>query len=347
MLILVVLITINLLSRSGRFHQVIGFKVLPSRDNKIAKSLKNFKVPNHEPLVPKIKHNKKLIQMLNDQLKQISNSSSVPPTSNLFSNFSMQTMFPLAAKEFNAKENEGIIRRLQQAGYHKSPFDHTWDETQKIPFYYYEDSIKYPNLFDICPQFVKQEEVKFHQQGDDVLFNLQARSHPWRTFNPAEAKIFIIPVFLNFIIKTKDQEYSWFTDPEKRIKLDLRGEFRHPRLYCNQNTTAKNVVDQVCRNVLMSNWFMRSSGTDHLVVNSEWRLQRFGISGPCSKVLTKIYVGSYETLSNVAYDGHKSRSYFIGRKFRCTVVVPYVDKSLLYLQPKLKTQLNFRKCIKS
>lgn len=302
--------------------------------NLLENQMRNLTLPDFRPKSQaKTKYKKELIT-IDDFYEAIENNQNRRWINILTQRIRNRTLFPDAKKEFSIKGNQGIIDQLIKSSTDKKsqPFETPWDTNRKIPFYYYEDSELYPNLLDYCPQFVSQNEVKYDQQGDDVQFNLQARNHPWRTYDPEEAEIFVAPTFLNFVLKTKFREWSWYTDSKRASQMDLNF-MSNGNTLCDTktNATIEGLTNRVCKNVMKSKWFLRSDGLDHVCVNSEWRIQYSGFYHPCGTLLKKIYVGNYEVQSNVKYsEASGVTSYFQGRKFRCTVVVPYVDKSLIY-----------------
>lgn len=152
----------------------------------------------------------------------------------------------------------------------------TPQEAPIIPFYIYQGT-RYPSILKLCP---KQVELKaYHQQADDVQFMRQIYTHPWRTLKKSEAKIFIIPMLLNFMIIHK---FNYHCGPYRLIDIN----------------------NLILKNLLKEPTFQKNNGKDHLLVSSEWRLRivdDYPWSSEFLQFFRKILVGNYEVLNHMLY----------------------------------------------
>lgn len=104
--------------------------------------------------------------------------------------------FPLPDENITQTFNKPLIQLLEDPS-HK--FETPYDPDKVIPFYYYSDPNKFPNLLNICPQTVPSSLANW-QQGDDITFLKKALKHPWRTLDPSKALVFVVPAFLNVVV---------------------------------------------------------------------------------------------------------------------------------------------------
>jgi hypothetical protein len=127
------------------------------------------------------------------------------------------------------------------------------ESNSSLRFYTY-DGPAFRWLYD-CPR-PQLEAWSSFKHGDDYFFAKAALSnHPWRTFNPDEASIFIVPILLAFGL-------------------------RHPQ-GC-QGVPFEGMLAATKAALSNSSYFQRHNGTDHLLVASDWEVSQQGVGhGVC------------------------------------------------------------------
>jgi hypothetical protein len=130
-----------------------------------------------------------------------------------------------------------------------------------VPYYVYEELIWLDNatLDGISLQEAIEENKVFPnpKHNDDYWFMKASLTHPMRTYNPEEAKLFVVPSLSNIIMHTS----IYYT----KEKLCWRGICGRPLM---------EYIDNV---LTESPWFQRNAGADHLasVGYHGWFNQRF------------------------------------------------------------------------
>ena len=110
---------------------------------------------------------------------------------------------------------------------------------------------------------------------------LQLSNHPWRVYEPEEALIFVIPLMLG---------------------TASRG-------LCHLNS--QEISKRATSLLLKSEFFNRYKGSDHLLINSDWRVR--SVSHPLESALKNAIFGIQEHYKN-------ERRFHIER---CDIAVPY------------------------
>lgn len=198
-------------------------------------------------------------------------------------------------------------------------------ETQsknRIPFYIYE-STHDTDFFNLCDPHDLQNHST-DQNGDDLQFIYHLQKHPWRTWNPQQAKIFIIPLPLNFIVK---QNKDWHFSHQHNDK----GHCGDQHIY--------TILDKYVRRILQTPTFLKNYGHDHLLVASDWRLRRL-TDFPVSvyTLLKNITIANYERQMHHSFQD--SGQLLVSKMWSRTLISPYVEKSLLYKHPEIITSVS-------
>lgn len=146
---------------------------------------------------------------------------------------------------------------------------------------------------------------KSYFHGDDVIWIELISKHPWRTFDPEKAKIFIIPAMVGF-------------------------RTNQPRLSCGGKTQDR-ILDDMAKQLLTEPTFIKNQGIDHLIVSSHFKLRNNAkwrlMSENFLRVTRQIKFANFEILHNRNYNHKGSRIW--PELWKCSLVVPYVDNSLL------------------
>ena len=118
-----------------------------------------------------------------------------------------------------------------------------------VPFYIYEDLLWMRS--GMIGDYTVDEWMKIRKtkHTDDYWFARAALSHPMRTQNPEEAKLFIVPTLLNEVC----DQLVW-------IRRGL----------CIDDVCDLELVEQADEYLANSQWFRRNQGKDHVVVASHY-----------------------------------------------------------------------------
>lgn len=104
-------------------------------------------------------------------------------------------------------------------------------------------------------QAVKMENMERRQQwGPELFLHQQLRDHPWRTMDPSEATLFVVPSI--FAVPNGPSGFSW--EPLS--------------LVCNMRL--EDLVAKATKELLESPWYQRNQGSDHLLVMLDWKGRR-------------------------------------------------------------------------
>ena len=196
----------------------------------------------------------------------------------------------------------------------------------KVPFYMYSD--KRLTWLDNCllnPRNQIEKHKKF-KHGDDVWFLEQAANHPWRVENPEDAKIFIVPALMSYVMRYQHCTQSKEALPTEPIEA-VPVAALHPG---HADWVRRWGVMQTAVSIGLKNstWFKRNNGNDHIIVSSDFHIRYPNVLGNrMQTVMGNMMYGYFEDLPNIDYD-HAPNVYEFSRvespKFwRCTVVVPY------------------------
>jgi hypothetical protein len=179
--------------------------------------------------------------------KQYSNSYSIATNSN-----------SLPVQE---EEEEEEIERQPPLSKSDSDESQLSSPLLSVPYYVYEELLWLDNatLNGIPLQEAIEDNLVFSnpKHNDDYWFMKASLKHPMRTYNPEDAKLFVVPSLSNIIMHT-----SIYNTPEQ---LCWRGSCGRPLMEYMDNVLAK------------SPWFQRHNGADHLasVGYHGWFNQRF------------------------------------------------------------------------
>jgi hypothetical protein len=110
------------------------------------------------------------------------------------------------------------------------------------PFYIYQDN-DWDRLIEGCVPPSGDADAETHYHSEHLAI-MQLRRHQWRVFNPEEALIFVIPLMLG-------------TASVNSCSLPLR-----------------NISERASLLLWSSEYFQRYKGSDHLLINTSWRVRR-------------------------------------------------------------------------
>lgn len=120
----------------------------------------------------------------------------------------------------------------------------------QVPFYIYEDLLWFDTVKihnNLTLQEWRQKRNPKHM--DDYWFSKAALEHPMRTWDPSQARLFIVPTLLN----------------ELADQLAF-----HQKGICVGGTCDKNLVELVEKSLAESPWYQKNQGRDHIVVASHY-----------------------------------------------------------------------------
>jgi hypothetical protein len=144
----------------------------------------------------------------------------------------------------------------------KSQHQHQVSSTLlSVPYYVYEELLWLDNatLNGIPLQEAIEESKVFSnpKHNDDYWFMKASLTHPMRTYNPEEAKIFVVPSLSNIIMHT-----SIYNTKEK---------------LCWHGICGRPLMEYIDKVLAESPWFQRNAGADHLasVGYHGWFHQRY------------------------------------------------------------------------
>ena len=217
----------------------------------------------------------------------------------------------------------------------KSPFSVT--QNSKIPFYIYNDTSfqwienctksaenpLYPEYNRKHPRPSLESHFK-KQHGNDLRFVKQLSNHPWRTYDPHRAEIFVIPTLLNFMLTVT------------REPVNHTPTFS---ITCNGRNITE--MQRITTHALHKSDFFRMYPGKHIMVASTYEIPNLmgdGFSAdakletPFKNIMRKIIIGNFEDFPKMIYrlrdkfnkDG-KTLSNFVWRSrfSKCNIIVPY------------------------
>lgn len=151
----------------------------------------------------------------------------------------------------------GSAQNPNMEGKHAPPLV---DGFLNVPFFVYTDlGLPEDGTIDGVPfsmePFHKDADSGFETKHYEDLYLAEASlTHPMRTLNPEDAKLFFVPASLNYV----SLHFFWKTGT-----------------FCIKNETICNeeLVRHVDDYLAESPWFQRNNGTDHVIVASSWFVQ--------------------------------------------------------------------------
>lgn len=195
----------------------------------------------------------------------------------------------------------------------------------------------YPKIYNKCkPNFIN--DWKYQQHGDDILWYETIHQHPWRTYNLTEAKIIILPVIFSLAIHSQKLFH-------KKAKEVLKGcNWQNPMEYLRKNFESFS-EEEYFKNPKVRKKYI------FLIVSSDWTLRVKNNVSTFPDIVYQMFpyfkIGNYEIQNHTLYNFDPLTRYDAytqaGPMWNCTIVTPYVDKSQIYNQPNLKSQLTFEK----
>lgn len=110
------------------------------------------------------------------------------------------------------------------------------------------------------------ENRNFAKHNIDYWFARNARTHPMRTMDPSEAKLFFVPVLLNQI-GVLTAQYN----RRPGTFCPYGSKFRNATLDCYVPDSPRHFIEEVNAGLRESYWFQRSNGTDHVLIMSQYK----------------------------------------------------------------------------
>ena len=207
-----------------------------------------------------------------------------------------------------------------------------------IPFYIYnETSFQW---IENCTKNAENPYIKIYnkthpkpsleahltkQHGNDIRFIKQLSNHPWRTYDPHRAEMFVIPVLLNFMTersKTGENETLTFTTT------------------CDSRNLTEML--KITTKALHETEFFFGFPEKHIIVASTFYIPNAMNPGgfsrsarltiPFKKILKQIIVGNFEDFPKMVYRSRdkydsknmtKSNFRWSQRFSKCNIIVPY------------------------
>lgn len=159
------------------------------------------------------------------------------------------------------------------------------------------------------------------QYAGETYFLHQLRGHRWRTRNPEEALLFVVPLYAN-----------------AAFQPSMKG------LSCN-GTHYMELFDRTARAVAASPQYARHRGADHLLVSNSWRIAlRAPKQVPWAP--SQRSTDSFRHIFRNAIVGHMETRHAKDAGFwRCSVVSPYVanfdERAAPHLRPPRERELSY------
>jgi len=140
-----------------------------------------------------------------------------------------------------------------------------------VLFYVYNSSVyQWLESCKLDPNNQLEKHKKF-KHGDDVLFAEQIKNHPYRTFDPTEAKIFVIPIIFGYLYR-----YQNCRPPEDYEIYNITTMRFSERYRKDNNAIASQLwhwQKAVAQSLLKEPYFLANSGHDHLIVSSDYHIR--------------------------------------------------------------------------
>ena len=191
-------------------------------------------------------------------------------------------------------------------------------ENERVPFYVYNSSVF--QWLENCKLDPKNrlEEHKQFKHGDDVLFAELVKNHPFRTFDPNEAKIFVIPIIWSYLYKYQNcrppEDYTNNEVPEimdfiERYRKNGNGE--KSQLWHWENAVVHSLFKEP--------YFLARGGHDHLMVASDFHIREpMALSNEFHTIMRNISYGFMEDWPNINFNEGKEYRYSSWSYWRCT-----------------------------
>jgi hypothetical protein len=168
--------------------------------------------------------------------------------------------------------------------------------------------------------------------GGSLFFHHQLREHPWRTLDPAEASLFVVPALLD-LAAVGECDYGW--DPSMYPGQRLHGThaFYERIELLGQRVTAL---------LKQSPWYQRRQGADHLTLTTHYRVRKILFQRTPKKSSKARVPGIRHTFRNFIFALKNGRQLHIRNKGTpekawemplpnsCVFPVPHVAPSALH-----------------
>ena len=231
----------------------------------------------------------------------------------------------------------------------------------RIPFYIYDspEINWYTNCLTTFPWLNYSDPSNINKQwyyhSDDFIFIEKILNHPWRTYNPEDAQVFVLPTLFAF--------FSGFAkhpapDPEKEPQLNLKYGYAWniENLTCNGKNFDK-LMDDTLKFLDGSEVYQKYGNLKkdpenyrtHLIVNSHFFFNRrntqedmfFNHMSFLDDYLPNFSIGTFEAVTRWNFGGMEHEGYrqmmtdrldrvVEKRPWRCSVIVPYVEAKWSY-----------------
>ena len=166
-------------------------------------------------------------------------------------------------KENNRKEEtkktENYIHQKNEKKKEIENQDEDEDEL-KVPFYIYE-SEKISELWERC-------YLDKLNKRSGLIFVEQLRYHRWRTFDPEEAAIFVVPI------------------------VTMHHDILEEKYFCEE---FQDLIHPIINEINQTKYYQKMLGRDHIMVDTWWRSTEISFTYDFRKFFSSIIVGSYGT----------------------------------------------------
>lgn len=166
-----------------------------------------------------------------------------------------------------------------------------------------------------------------YQHGDDIIFMSRIYKHPWRVSDPEQASVFVVPALLTHAYLHRYKRLNLCYKNPEMMSIRMVNGGRPQYFY--------NLLETLATNVLSSEYYQKYP-EKHLVVASHWaNVEKLPLwPRAMIRMMEPMTLGSYELFYH-AYLGASRRKWPIinqkrNKLAKCTVIVPYVDKSKFY-----------------
>lgn len=246
--------------------------------------------------------------------------------------YSLSDLDPLYTNLINRSPKNAIVfaKELMAEG---GNLDNSSGNSKVVPFYVYKGSEF--EWYINCTKNITEDglakllkKYKKPKYGTDLVFYERIQKHPWRVFDPDQAKIFVIPALMTF--------------------AKYYGEYcvTNPNTTTLDNDEIRNeMLKQTVKSLKESPYFKRKAGRDHLIVSSHYSTRTaLNDFAENDKSLANIILANYEDYAQgMGYVANDRLS-----KWGCTVVIPHNNKPTIpYFKVSPDTHRDYEKDIEN